>query len=640
MAREAKWLMNFASKDGVQYRLAIFADGYTGGTTQLTPATDPFYVEEDYDEDLLQVVRAKTGYIRFMRYDDTDVDDLIPTTVTDRYIELYRNNLTIFKGYLQPQSYEKTVNYADNGNPGEEMEIAFTSPLGIINDLEFDKETTPQTFTLATVLNKALGKMGGSEGSPYQYVYFPRASNSDRMLFTTTISSLLISPLSEDNVHGYDLTLSDCFDQQTVGYFIEGLAHAYGCIVHEVANALVFSRFDFIDQFQKYERYTVGTSGCITIDNPGEVALSPSYLIAVDNVASTMRPLRKLEINYEGDFNVEYNMSFQHCQRRTGNDAYQNYGLATNIPVLTSEVNVPYIRESCSVSATNGRPIYTGGYLMAYGNGSLSEMALFCFNSEQTGHTYNYGDVLLECGFFGYIGRDAKLSIEVKWGENMKLECPDVTGGTTQLTPAVAYVRVEANGKYLTYGGTWTDSVANAAQINLQTLKENGDQLFTLDIRPTYGISDQVFPLKVSIVQSTLGLYHTNYLVAFSDVSLSYSATSNVTDYVYEGSNRNPQVLKGDGLEEDSIDVPFSAYVLNSHSLYPQIGYNIPEYKYMFKPQRIIRITIPGVMPTDPEYLLYLQKTMFKGTPYRITAISYDPWNDERTLTMHNSETL
>ena len=635
MARGAKWLMNFASKDGVQYRLAIFADGYSGGTTQLTPATEPFYVEEDYDEDLLQVVRAKTGYIRFIRYDDTDVDDLIPTTVTDRYIELYRNNLTIFKGYLQPQSYEKTVNYADSGNPGEEMEIAFTSPLGIINDLEFDKETTPQTFTLAAVLNKALGKMGGSEGSPYQYVYFPRASNSDRMLFTTTISSLLISPLSEDNVHGYSLTLSDCFDQQTVGYFIEGLAHAYGCIVHEVANALVFSRFDFDDQFQKYERYAVGTSGCITINNPGAVALSPSYLIAVDNVASTMRPLRKLEINYEGDFNVEHNMSFQHCQRRTGNDAYQKYGLATNIPVLTAEVNVPYVRDSCSVSATNGRPIYTGGYLIAYGNGSLSEMALFCFNSEQTGHTYNNGDVLLECGFFGYIGKTAKLSIEVKWGENMKLENPDLP----DLTPPAAYVRVEANGKYLSSDGTWVASVTNAAQINLQKLKENGDQLFTLDV-PSYGITEQVFPLKVSIVQSTLGLYHTNYLVAFSDVSLSYSATSNVTDYVYEGSNSNPQVLKGDGLEEDSIDVPFSPYFLNSHSLYPQIGYNIPDYRYMFKPQRIIRITISGVMPTDPEYLLYLQKTMFKGTPYRITAISYDPWNDERTLTMHNSETL
>lgn len=627
--------MDFASKDGVQYRLAIFADGYTGNTTQLTPATDPFYVEEDYDEDLLQVVRAKTGYIRFIRYDDTDVDDLIPTTVTDRYIELYRGNLPIFKGYLQPQSYEKTVNYADNGNPGEEMEIAFTSPLGIINDLEFDKETTPQKFTLAAVLNKALDKMGGSEGSPYQYVYFPRASNYDRMLFTTTISSLLISPLSEDNAHGYTLTLSDCFDQQTVGYFIEGLAHAYGCIVHEVANALVFSRFDFEDQFQKYERYAVGTSGCITIDNPGEVALSPRYLIAVDNVASTMRPLRKLEINYEGDFNVEYNMSFQHCQRRTGNDAYQKYGLATNIPVLTDEVNVPYVRDSCSVSATNGRPIYTGGYLMAYGNGSLSEMALFCFNSEQTGHTYNNGDVLLECGFFGYIGKTAKLSIEVKWGENMKLECPDIP----EIIQSVAYVRVEANGKYLTSGGTWINSVASAAQINLRTLKENDDQLFTLDI-PSYGITEQVFPLKVSIVQSSLGLFQASYLVAFPDVSLSYSATNNVSDYVYEGVNRNTQVLKGDGLEEDSIDVPFSPYFLNSHSLYPQIGYNIPEYRYMFKPQRIIRITIPGDMPTDPEYLLYLQKTMFKGTPYRITAISYDPWNDERTLTMHNSETL
>ena len=635
MARGAKWLMDFASKDGVQYRLAIFADGYTGNTTQLTPATDPFYVEEDYDEDLLQVVRAKTGYIRFIRYDDTDVDDLIPTTVTDRYIELYRGNLPIFKGYLQPQSYEKTVNYADNGNPGEEMEIAFTSPLGIINDLEFDKETTPQKFTLAAVLNKALDKMGGSEGSPYQYVYFPRASNYDRMLFTTTISSLLISPLSEDNAHGYTLTLSDCFDQQTVGYFIEGLAHAYGCIVHEVANALVFSRFDFEDQFQKYERYAVGTSGCITIDNPGEVALSPRYLIAVDNVASTMRPLRKLEINYEGDFNVEYNMSFQHCQRRTGNDAYQKYGLATNIPVLTDEVNVPYVRDSCSVSATNGRPIYTGGYLMAYGNGSLSEMALFCFNSEQTGHTYNNGEVLLECGFFGYIGKTAKLSIEVKWGENMKLECPDIP----EIIQSVAYVRVEANGKYLTSGGTWINSVASAAQINLRTLKENDDQLFTLDI-PSYGITEQVFPLKVSIVQSSLGLFQASYLVAFPDVSLSYSATNNVSDYVYEGVNRNTQVLKGDGLEEDSIDVPFSPYFLNSHSLYPQIGYNIPEYRYMFKPQRIIRITIPGDMPTDPEYLLYLQKTMFKGTPYRITAISYDPWNDERTLTMHNSETL
>lgn len=638
MARKAKWTMDFVSKDGVQYSLAIFVDGYTGDPTALTPATNPFYVEEDNDEDLLQVVRAKTGYIRFIRYDDTDVDSMMPTTVTDRYIELYRDYLPIFRGYLQPQSYEKTVNYADNGNPGEEMEIAFTSPLGIINDLEFDKVTTPQKFTLAAVLNKALDKMGGSEGSPYKYVYFPRASNQDRMLFDTTINSLLISPLSEDNVHGYSLTLDECFEQQTVGYFIEGLAHAYGCIVHEVTNALVFSRFDFKDQFQKYERYYVGTSGCITIDNPGEVALSPSYLIAADNVASTVRPLRKLEINYEGDFNVEYNMSFQHCQRRTGSDAYQNYGLATNIPVLTSEVNVPYVREECSVSATNGRPIYTGGYLMAYGQGSLNEMALFCFDSERTGHTYNSGDVLLECGFFGYIGKKATLSIEVKWGENMKLDCPDPLMPFPVSYAPIFYVRVEANGKYLTSSGTWIDSIASAAAVSLETLKDNDDNVFELDV-PSYGITEQVFPLKVSIIQHNLGSGGTQ-LVAFTDISLSYSASSNVTDYVYEGSERNTQVLKGDGLEEDSIDVPFSPHFLNSHSLYPQIGYNIPEYKYMFKPQRVVRITIPGDMPTEPEYLLYLQKTMFKGKPYRITAIGYDPWNDERTLTMHNSETL
>ena len=636
MARAIRWQIPFVSLSEIHYTINIYAEGWTGSITTLTPATEPFVVEENNDYSLLEVIRSKTGYISFIRYDSTDIDSIQPSTLTDRYIELKRDSTVVFRGYLQPQSFDSKLNYASTGNPGEPISIAFVSALGIIDDIMFDKITTPQSMTLMGVLTLALAKMNGNEGGYfYQKVIFPSGNGYDNILLNTYISSLIISPLSDSNIHGIDLTLAECFEQKSIGYFLNGLAHAFGCMVHEVADTLVFSRFDWKGTNANYQQYTVGSTSTTTINNPGDVTLAPSCLIEGENNMQTIRPLREMRINYEGDTDVNYKMNFQHCKRVSGYDSYQYFGLAVNRPVLTDEVNIPYIRESCSISATNGRPIYTGGYAIAYGSGSLQEMALFCFNAENSGHSYATGDTLLEYGFFGYIGRQATLSIEAKWGDTIKLECPDL--GSFNF--AIFHIRVSANGKYLNSNGEWQNTATNCASVSLNTLKDKNN-LYSLTI-PTLNDSGILLPLKVTIIKGEgLGSGQSHYVFAITSINLSYSPTSNVTDYIYEGSFSNTEILKGDGQEEDDIDVNFSPYTTNSHSLYPTTIYSKPEYRYMFKRQRVLTICYPGAMPLSSEALLYLQMSVFKSIKCRITEIKYDPWNEKTTVTLHASETL
>ena len=59
-----RWQMQFKSRSNVACKVDIYMRDYTGNdVTQLTGAETPVSWDEDNDEDLLNVVRLKTGYI-------------------------------------------------------------------------------------------------------------------------------------------------------------------------------------------------------------------------------------------------------------------------------------------------------------------------------------------------------------------------------------------------------------------------------------------------------------------------------------------------------------------------------------------------------------------------------------------------
>ena len=85
-----RWQLQFASRSNVACRVDIYKREYTGSTvTQLTGAATPVYWDEDDDNDLLNVIRVKTGYISVIENTYHELDTLHPSTNIDHYVEVY-----------------------------------------------------------------------------------------------------------------------------------------------------------------------------------------------------------------------------------------------------------------------------------------------------------------------------------------------------------------------------------------------------------------------------------------------------------------------------------------------------------------------------------------------------------------------
>ena len=85
-----RWTLPFMSLNGSSCRVDIYDDEYTGNTVQeLIGSDEPVVIEEDNTQDLLTVVRIKTGSMNILERYEGELDDIMPETATDRYIEIY-----------------------------------------------------------------------------------------------------------------------------------------------------------------------------------------------------------------------------------------------------------------------------------------------------------------------------------------------------------------------------------------------------------------------------------------------------------------------------------------------------------------------------------------------------------------------
>ena len=85
-----RWTLPFMSLNGTECRVDIYKKNYTGSEViTLTGCAVPIEWSEDDDEDLLNVVRAKTGTLNVIEENYGDLQELYPSLSTDHYIEVY-----------------------------------------------------------------------------------------------------------------------------------------------------------------------------------------------------------------------------------------------------------------------------------------------------------------------------------------------------------------------------------------------------------------------------------------------------------------------------------------------------------------------------------------------------------------------
>ena len=588
---KTKWRTTFMSVNNRLYTANIKVYGYTGSVITLTADTDPLTLEENDDTDLLNVIRYTTGYINILADDSIDVADIFPTTsITERYVEILEGSTVIFRGYVQAQEFSRMGNYATTGNPPQSVSIPIISPLGLIDDLEFEKVTSPTDFTLWELLKICLYKLGGNPGgvaaTPYTYVYFPHVAGSSALLKELKLPSLVISPYSDDNTHNFLTTVADCFDVVEISYFIEGLCRCFGCMVHDTPDALVFTKFDYTGSSVRYDLLGSTTN----VAQPGDLTLAPSIVFDGGIEIAQIAPLRKLTCQYDGDRDTSLDMNFQHCSRNRGFDNAYQRNLVANEPILTSEISAPYLQSSCSINFQNGVPTVRGTYLIAYGEGdNMREMAVINYETEDTsGHNWAANDMLLKTMFLGYFGTDMTLTVKFEWGVNMNLECPQ----SVPYIDRYIYMTIKNGSKYLNDSNQWV-STQFKRMIGAWEL-ETSKGVLTMSI-PSTGM--ETIPIEVTFYEYDMREFEPMTCLAITELTLKGEAADPVTEYISEGSNPKEYVLKGNGIDEQDISIAFSCYgQKNSHMLFPSVGFSRPQYPYMFRKRQQVKVAYQDYM--------------------------------------------
>lgn len=629
-----KWRTSFMSVNNRQYTANIKVYGYTGSVITLTADTDPLTLEENDDTDLLNVIRYTTGYINILADDSIDVADIFPTTsITERYVEILEGSTVIFRGYVQAQEFSRMGNYATTGNPPQSVSIPIISPLGLIDDLDFEKVTSPTDFTLWELLKICLYKLGGNPGgvaaTPYTYVYFPQVVSGSALLKELKLPSLIISPYSDKNTHDSSTTVDDCFEVESISYFIEGLCRCFGCMVHDTPDALVFTKFDYTGSYVRYDLLDSTTN----VAQPGDQTLAPSIVFDGGIEIAQIAPLRKLTCQYDGDRDTSLDMNFQHCRRVRGNDnAFQRY-LVVNRPLLTSEISAPYLQNNCSINSHNGVPTVRGTYLIAYGEGdNMREMAVINFETDDTsGHNWATNDVLLKTMFQGYFGTNMTLTVKFEWGVNMNLECPHVTPG---LDSKYIYMTIKNGSKYLNGSNQWV-STQFQWLIDAATGLVTNNGVLTLSI-PSTGM--ETIPIEVTFYEYNMREFEPMTCLAITELTLKGEAADPATEYMNEGSNPKEYVLKGNGIDEQDISIAFACYgQKNSHMLFPSVGFSRPQYPYMFRKRQQVKVTYQDYMGGKINPDLYMRNVVWKGTTMRVISANYSADYEQTTLTLQET---
>ena len=629
---KTKWRTSFMSVNNRQYTANIKVYGYTGNVITLTADTDPLTLEENDDTDLLNVIRYTTGYINILADDSIDVADIFPTTsITERYVEILEGSTVIFRGYVQAQEFSRMGNYATTGNPPQSVSIPIISPLGLIDDLEFEKVTSPTDFTLWEILKICLYKLGGNPGgvaaTPYTYVYFPHVVSGSALLKELKLPSLIISPYSDDNTHNSSTTVADCFEVEPISYFIEGLCRCFGCMVHDTPDALVFTKFDYTGSSVRYDLLDSTTN----VAQPGDLTLAPSIVFDGGIEIAQIAPLRKLTCRYDGDRDTSLDMNFQHCSRVMGNDNAYQRNLVVNRPILTSEISAPYLQNNCSINSLNGVPTVRGTYLIAYGEGdNMREMAVINYETEDTtGHNWATNDVLLKNMFLGYFGTNMTLTVKFEWGVNMNLECPIVAPYINRYI----YMTIKNGSKYLNDSNQWASTQFNRL-IGVREM-ETSKGVITMSI-PSTGM--ETIPIEVTFYEYDMREFEPMTCLAITELTLKGEAADPATEYMNEGSNPKEYILKGNGIDEQDIDIAFACYgQKNSHYLYPTVGFSRPQYPYIFRKRRQVKVAYQDYMGGKINPDLYMRNVVWKGTNMRVISANYSADYEQTTLTLQET---
>lgn len=616
MARTIRWTIPFKSLNGTNCRIDIYDEGWSGGATELSPnnvnapgyaARNPIEWQEDEDEDLLSVVRYKTGYIRLIEKSSGSLNSLYPSTNLQHYVEFYYGSTLAFNGYIQAQSFENSWSA-----PPREVNLPIISPVGVAAGLMMNV-VTPGNYTIGSLLKNAIDQLNAN----YTYVLFPDVSPA----FTGIIKSIVPIPLNGDFDY-FESGSGDVYSPCYIIDYLEGICNAYGWMLHDEPGRLVFSKFDYNGMYVKIwtSNLPAGSPVSDVVAGNTVAAFDNFYAVAgSDNTISTILPLNEIEVDFGGRPFSSADYGFTRISHQRTDTSYG----------LTAVWMKPYGPE---ISGTLDSNTLTGmDSLGAHGvnicaigrSNDLKKMILIYETPTSSGthlFTYRCYDVpkANQKGVFN-------ISIDGMACKDLYFESGDTTGYSLLCS-------IRAGSKYLLYdptylgGNSWVDYE-----------EKNNVFIGSQNIVPI----DVVSLPACEYVELNFYTYPMPQDVKFEAItSISISLTNNgASDFDISQTTQKHLYGNNGSQESGSVKMMFSAQreFLNS------IGYNklslFTDYSYMFVSQTRLKVMVKATTVYD--YLYLIKWTYWVANwHWRIIAVSFDPWNDTYTIVLHRSSTI
>lgn len=630
MALAKRWSLTFKSLNNTTCNVYIYDDGWEGAVTELTGAADPFYYEEDNDESLLTVLRYRTGYIRVVEKYYNELTDLYPTSSTSRYVEFYYGERLDFTGYLQSQNFQEEWVASPRI-----LEFPVISPLGLSSAMKFSRYTTPTYITLGACLYNIITRFNSyaNDDSKYQRVVFPDCSPE----LSGYINTMVICGFNKEFSHADPD--SQVFEPEYFSYLLEGICNAYGWILHDTPEALIFTRYDWDGNYAYYDLsyLSVPTNKTTITDVNGSSLLTLLNSFSVcdaDANESIIQPLKSLEISYEGDVVDTVSMEFPH----TYTDNYQpggQFGFDENPEYISGVVWLKTADGEWGgthLNDTNSRnaldiPVNPGCNLTYSGSGAISyqERILIGWST-----TWNDNVELFRWTSYNPPVGDAILEMNISWGEKISTLGNEARENPIVLDVWAMSVYGSTTRYYNKANGGW--AAPSPGKITL-TFDEQGQCKTTIKDIPQ-GLFTLVF-----IVNTTTGAQMTEVI---SIDSMTVSRRTQIFPEYTIVQNETDTITGSDvGMETGSVELSINCYRQDTHLINSEpVSEKFTEYPYLFTIMNRVECKFRAV---DYDLLnIYLAKWKFwiNHWRWRIISVSFEPWNDSYNIVLHRSSAI
>lgn len=620
MARGIKWRMQFKSQNGTGCLVNIWEENHisnadtskTGanvpftvesGVIALLGAANPFTIQEDDDDSLVSVFRIKTGYIRAVETSYGQLTDLYPETNTQHYVEMFYGSTLAFAGYMQAQSFDNNWVPSPRG-----LTFPIMSPLGLADGIKLNAIATPQRVSLASLLHEAITGLNAA----YTKVIIPDVAHS----IEGVVNSFAVSPYNPDfspSIYDYN----PVFAPITYAELIEGICNAFGWIVHDTPDALVFSMFDHFGDYAQYTLQNLPTMSGKTIvaDGSAVVALgSISQVAGAEGKESTILPYKEIKIQYEGGNGAS--LSFDFDKVRMYSESHVGSRHCAFLQSMDGRLQTQFLNYYNALDEQTSLVAYPGVMLADCGGDSEMRQCVLV----NVDPNWDFVTAPAFSLLFPYpptvptiLSYKAKFGM---WVSGMTDSDEDFEYTHYFLT---AYAKV--GNKYLLMDGTWGTS---------------GQKRWLYDgIKIPAPPSRDVLELEFWI--GNAGGTPQAKLLSVEDISLKEDEEMFGK---YKDKHVSSDTINGSAgsYEDANINMLFS-YVKEGANMIGDVTYPMPTtYPYLRKSQ--LRLKAPFKMSPPSYPYCKLIDYWLNNKRWRIIAMDFEPWDDRYTLTLHRSPCL